>query len=662
MTYRKDIDGLRAVAVLAVILFHAKIPGFSGGFVGVDVFFVISGFLITGLILDDLEQGRFSFLVFYGRRIRRIIPALLVIYLASMVAAVLVMLPSDAAELGRSVMASATFISNIFFYNRAGYFGGQSDLKPLLHTWSLSIEEQFYLVWPILLLMVTGWRYRAVPLLVASLGALSLAASALMVAYDKEAAFFIAPFRAWELMLGAALALLPRRLATGVATAELCAAAGLILIIGSVLALDEAHPFPGALALPPCLGTALLIYAGMNSQPHVTRLLSTRPLVAIGLVSYSLYLWHWPILSFARYHLDRALRWDEVSVLLAFSALAAFLSYRFVEQPARYVSMRHAKHVVSAGVISIAAFAFAGRQMERGQGWTFNLDPEIRRLDTAARSENPYRRRCSGADKISRDDDACTFGRPRVDGSYDMVIFGDSHGDHYAPTMSVLAREAGLSGRQITVGGCLALLGYHEIISPFATEARCRALRETMVRFVDRNPRLRLVAISHRWSIYTGTPVNEERRFTIHVLGVKGDERSERRSRQVLREGLQQTVEFFEKRGIRVLLLGEPPPLGRDPTKCMAAAIRRGQSPASCGRSLTEVKARLDETNELLSDTARQHKLVSFFSPLDTMCGQGWCSPFLGGIYAYRDVSHLNRLGAEGLAHAIRLPLAPPRM
>src|SRR5262249_34741802 len=167
MQYRKDIDGLRAVAVLAVVLFHAKVPGFSGGFVGVDVFFVISGFLITGLIVNDIAHDRFSFLAFYARRVRRIIPALLAVYLACMVAAIIIMLPSDAAELAQSVTSSAAFLSNVFFYNRSGYFGGEADLKPLLHTWSLSIEEQFYLVWPILLLIAARWRRGWPPLLVA---------------------------------------------------------------------------------------------------------------------------------------------------------------------------------------------------------------------------------------------------------------------------------------------------------------------------------------------------------------------------------------------------------------------------------------------------------------------------------------------------------------
>src|SRR5262245_9675100 len=258
MEYREDIDGLRAIAVLAVVLFHAKMPGFSGGFVRVDVFFVISGYLITGLIAHDHANGRFAFSTFYFRRIRRIVPALLCVYAASTLLAALLMLPADMQTFGHSLTSSALFYANHFFYGQSGYFGGQSDLKPLLHTWSLSIEEQFYLVWPLLLFVLARWRAAWLQYVVWSAAAISLAACAIMVGLDKEAAFFLAPFRAWELLLGAALALLPRRPTLSGTPAELAGSAGLLMIVTSVVFLDESEPFPGLLAVPPCLGAALV--------------------------------------------------------------------------------------------------------------------------------------------------------------------------------------------------------------------------------------------------------------------------------------------------------------------------------------------------------------------------------------------------------------------
>jgi peptidoglycan/LPS O-acetylase OafA/YrhL len=660
MEYRKDIDGLRAVAVLAVVFFHGRLPGFSGGFVGVDVFFVISGFLITGLIAEDCKAGRFSFATFYFRRVRRILPALLCIYFAATALAALLMMPSDMAEFGRSLVSSAAFVSNHFFYHLADYFGGPSEQKPLLHTWSLSIEEQFYLVWPPLLLILARWRARWLPYGVGIVGALSLAASALMVHHHKEAAFFLAPFRAWELLLGASLALLPRHPRMSWRSAQIAAGLGLSLILASIALLDERQSFPGLLALPACLGTAMLILAGMHEAPLVTRVLSVRPAVAIGLISYSLYLWHWPLLALARYHLDRPLRWTELTAIVGASLLAAIATYRYVEQPARHLRLPLASRLVAAGALSLGAVALIGHQIDKSRGWTFNLDPEIRRLDRISRTKNKYRNSCSGVRTLARTDDACTFGPPRRSGSYDMVIIGDSHADHYTPTMSVLAQQAGLSGRQVSAGRCLVLLGYYEITGTAAQQAACRALRDGMARFVDDNPRLQLAVLAHHWSSYAGQTIWEDVE-PIYLLGSKGDQTSAQRSLEVLRQSLEQTIDFLTTRGIQVLLMGEVPLYDRDPIKCVTAAIKQGLGAQGCRISAKAVQDRIGATNRMLAELAEHRDNVSFFSPLATLCDDVWCSPVLDDVYLYRDRMHLNRIGAEYLARSVRLPHPAPR-
>jgi len=655
MGYRKDIDGLRAVAVLAVVFFHAKLPGFAGGFVGVDVFFVISGFLITGLIAQDWKDGQFSFLTFYFRRVRRILPALGCIYLASTLIAASLMLPSDMAEFGRSLLSSAAFVSNHFFFGLADYFGGQADLKPLLHTWSLSIEEQYYLIWPLLFLAVARWRSRWLPHGVGIAVVVLLAASAMTVSQHREAAFFLAPFRAWELLLGAWLALLPRHPVLSARTAELAAAAGLSLILASVVLLDESRAFPGLLAVPACLGTALLILAGIEHGPFLTRMLSLRPAVAIGLISYSLYLWHWPLLAFARYYFDRPLRSTELATVLGASLLAAVATYRYVEQPARRLSFNLAPRLVGAAVLSLGAIALVGQQIYKSRGWTFNLDPEIRRLDRISRTKNNYRNSCSGAQTLSRTDEACTFGPPRSSGSYDMVIIGDSHADHYTPAMSVLARQAGLSGRQVSVGRCLALFGYHEMTGTPVQQAACRALRDGVVHFVDNNPRLQLAFLAHHWSSYAGKTIWQDVE-PIYLFGSPHDQASAQRSLEVLRQSLEQTIDFLTGRGIHVVLLGEVPLHDHDPIKCIAAAIKQGLGAQGCRVALKVVQQRVGTTNRMLAELAKRRENVSFFSPLDSMCDEAWCSPLVDGVYMYRDRMHLNRIGAEHLARSIRLP------
>jgi len=660
MEYRKDIDGLRAVAVLAVVFFHGRLPGFSGGFVGVDVFFVISGFLITGLIAEDCKAGRFSFVTFYFRRVRRILPALLCIYFASAALAALLMMPSDMAEFGRSLVSSAAFVSNHFFLHLADYFGGPSEQKPLLHTWSLSIEEQFYLFWPPLFLLLARWRTRWLPHCVGIVGAVSLIASAMMVYHHKEAAFFLAPFRAWELLLGASLALLPRHPRMSGGSAQIWAGLGLTLIIASIALLDQSQPFPGLLALPACLGTAMLILAGMHHAPLVTRVLSLRPAVAVGLVSYSLYLWHWPLLALARYHFDRPLRWTELAAIVGASLLAAIATYRYVELPARHLRFHLGPRLVAAGALSLGAVALVGHQIDKSRGWTFNLDPEIRRLDRISRTKNNYRNRCSGAQTLSRTDEACTFGPPRSSGSYDMVIIGDSHADHYTPTMSVLARQAGLSGRQVSAGRCLVLLGYYEMTGTPAQQAACRALRDGMARFVEENPRLKLAVLAHHWSSYTGKTIWEDVE-PIYLLGSTHDPTSALRSLEVLRQSLEQTIDFLTARGIQVLLMGEVPLYDRDPIKCVTAAIKEGLGAQGCRISAKAVQERIGATNRMLAELAERRDNVSFFSPLATMCDEVWCSPVVDQVYLYRDRMHLNRIGAEYLARSMRLPHPAPR-
>ncbi|TIP84104.1 MAG: acyltransferase, partial [Mesorhizobium sp.] len=302
MKYRRDIDGLRAVAVLPVVLFHFGISAIPGGFTGVDIFFVISGYLITGSLLDDLERGQFSIISFYWRRARRILPALIFVTLLTCIAALFILLPSDLHEFSLSVIAASTFWSNIYFWKTSNYFSIDAELRPLLHTWSLSVEEQYYIFAPILMFLI--YRYFAkrwlTILLPIILGSFVLAVMATWLA--PNAGFYLLPTRVWELMLGAVLMLKRPPPLSNRFLMELVGLAGFGLLAIGFFAISESDPFPGYNALYPCLGTALLIYVGQNSpSTTASRILEVRPLVWIGLISYSLYLVHWPINAFAHY-------------------------------------------------------------------------------------------------------------------------------------------------------------------------------------------------------------------------------------------------------------------------------------------------------------------------------------------------------------------------
>lgn len=330
MNYRPDIDGLRAFAVLSVIFFHAGWPFMDGGFIGVDIFFVISGYLITTLIIKDLQQGSFSFADFYVRRIRRILPVLYFVVLVSLFAGWFVLSPQAMEDLCRSAIATVLFFSNIFFMNELDYFGGDADFKPLLHTWSLSIEEQYYIVFPLLIVILIRFfrRYAVTFLILLALMSLGLAEWASRTV--EVDGFYLLPMRFWEFIAGALMAFSPPARVKRV-TSELLTFAGFLLICAAIVFFDPHTAHPGILTLMPVTGVALLLRYGVNPS-IVTRVLSFRPFVGIGLISYSLYLWHHPV--FVLFRIE-----GQTSVIpaeaLALCVLLSVLTYKFIEQPFR---------------------------------------------------------------------------------------------------------------------------------------------------------------------------------------------------------------------------------------------------------------------------------------------------------------------------------------
>lgn len=357
MKYRSEIDGLRAIAVLPVILFHSGLDLFKGGFVGVDIFFVISGYLITSIMAYDLDNDRFSIVRFYERRARRILPALFLVILTCIPFAWALLMPGDMKDFAKSIIAVCLFSSNIFFWRSSGYFDAETAGKPLLHTWSLAVEEQYYLLFPIVLLLLWRFGRRPVFYLICIGAALSLLLSEWGWRHQPSANFYLAPTRAWELLAGSICALWhvskPQRSNGPLATL------GIALIIVSIFAYDETTPFPSVYALVPVVGTALiLLFAASDTMTG--KMLSLRPLVSIGLVSYSAYLWHQPIFAFARHYLMGPL---PVMLGLILSILAiglAYLSCRFVETPFRRPGLVGRKQVFAVSVVGLAAFAAVG--------------------------------------------------------------------------------------------------------------------------------------------------------------------------------------------------------------------------------------------------------------------------------------------------------------
>lgn len=368
MNYRREIDGLRALAVLPVILFHAGFEAFSGGFIGVDIFFVISGYLITSIIMSDLKQGKFSLLFFYERRARRILPALLFVIMATIPWAWALLLPHDFKSFSESLFATSVFASNIFFWSERGYFSEAAELKPLIHTWSLAVEEQFYLFFPLALALTKNSKTLRSYLLAVALSA-SFFLSVWVTSVHQDSAFFLLPTRLWELLVGSLVAIHLFN-AKGVRkishkrSSDFFGILGLLLILASIFSFDSSTPFPGYAALAPVTGTALVtIFA--NDTNLVGRFLGARIFVAIGLVSYSAYLWHQPIFALSR-HGGIELTTAMSASLIALTFVASYFSWRYVEQPFRRRRFSQMTVFRSAllGLAFIAAVGVSGYKSE----------------------------------------------------------------------------------------------------------------------------------------------------------------------------------------------------------------------------------------------------------------------------------------------------------
>lgn len=462
--YRRDVDGLRGLSILCVVLFHAT-GSLEGGFVGVDVFFVISGYLITGILLRELRQGQVSLAAFWERRIRRIFPASLVMSAVTLLLGALIMLPEDLRGLGRSLAAHALTLSNFYFWQDSGYFDGASEEKPLLHTWSLSVEEQFYIIYPMLFVVlgrVLSRRRQAVDpariLLPVFSGAavLGLLLAAWMVRADAEMAFYLLPARFWELLLGGILACLPVGWRTVPAFwSRLGAVAGLAMILGSAIQLRETMPFPGWLALPPCLGAALMIWSLAPGQEGtrnfwLRRVMESRLLVGLGLVSYSLYLWHWPLLAFWDYvNAGFSDRVDDVMrlVMVLLALAVSYASWRWVETPfRRSVPGSSRRRVFTAALAGVSALLLVGAWMHGNGGLPSRWSPTA--LDLASAADD------MGVAGTNQGDlfEAVKAGRPSrfgpavADAPVEVLVWGDSHAWCLSPAIAAQAEKHGKAG------------------------------------------------------------------------------------------------------------------------------------------------------------------------------------------------------------------------
>jgi peptidoglycan/LPS O-acetylase OafA/YrhL len=604
--YRADIDGLRSVAVLPVLLFHAGISGFSGGYVGVDIFFVISGFLITGIIAREIDGGRFSIVHFYERRARRILPALTVVIVAILAAAAWLYLPGDFESVPKSALAALLFVSNVGFFLETGYFQGGAETKPLLHTWSLAIEEQFYLTFPLLLILLGRHAMRWRTAVIAGIALLSFALAVATQNNGDGFAFYLLPPRAWELAVGALLALGAVPPVTARPLREALAMAGLLAIGVAVFTYDKHTIFPGMTATLPVLGVAALIHCAPGTL--MGRLLSLRPLVAVGLISYSLYLWHWPLIVFTEYATDQRLAgWPRAIVVAAAFALA-LLSWRYVERPFRDASRVPRARLFRMAAGAMAALCAVSLAMIAAGPWPARFDPRVIAMAEAKNDVSPYRGRCH--DSSSAGLPACVLGAKAPPGA---VVWGDSHAVELAYVLSRIEAEQGRSLVQRTQSSCPPIAGYDPPGDP-----RCGKANHEAIAAIRSDPRLRTVYLAAFWA----SPLNAS---------------------DAVLAGLDRTVGLLAGEGRRVVIVGPVPP-----------------APFEVPRRLAHLAAfgRMDEAfNPLGADTraaaarieaiARRWRSagVTYIDPVAALCDGGRCLLLHDGQPLYFDSHHPSLAG-----------------
>ncbi len=633
--YRADIDGLRAVAVLAVVAYHAFPGAVPGGFVGVDVFFVISGYLITSILLRGMAGRGFSFHGFYVRRARRLFPALAVVLASCMVAGWFLLAPADYAALGRHGVASALFVANLVFWRETDYFAAAADSLPLLHLWSLGIEEQFYLLWPAALVLA---RRAGIDTLRLTLGAglASLVAALWLTPPDPAAAFYLPFTRFWELLAGGVVAHLHVAAATSTPARpsrrpDVAAWAGLALVLAAVLALDDQSPFPGWRALPPVAGAVLLVAAGAGTR--VARLLSMRVLVWVGLVSYPLYLWHWPLLSFAR--IDAAgevaapVRW----LLVAASLGLAAATWALVERPLRWRLAPRPALALLAGGMSVVVIAGCGLVVSNGvpaRAGDPVRDLAAYRYDFRTASREGTCSLTGAPGQPLHFPDTCVD-PPRAGAGAFVVLWGDSHAAMLYPGLRA-AGGPGLRIAQFTRSGCRPFLD-----SP---NAACNRSNADVLRRIAAEPPDYVVLFAH-WNHLKFTTAAD------------------------LLSDLEPTLAALERLGTRTIVVG-PAPRWQG---TLPANMVRLHAERPFLRLPAYTDYRLDPAPLVLDGYLRAQlagrDAVTYVSAIDRMCNARGCMTHVGdpAVPTTWDYGHLTGPAATFLATAIAgrtAAFAPP--
>lgn len=649
LNYRADIDGLRCIAVVSVLLYHFGFGWVSGGYVGVDIFFVISGYLITSIILKECHTQKFSLIDFYERRLRRIIPAAFIVIMATFLVAHKLLFPADYKEYAYSVISTVFYVSNIFFWKQSGYFETASEQKPLLHTWSLGVEEQFYIFFPIFIMIA----YRFLPKKILFYGLLflvlaSLALSEYLVSglAKYEAAFYLLPSRAWELGVGALLAfhIIPNLKIKFLN--NITALIGVLALFISIFFYQKITPFPGVYALLPCIGTALLLYAGQNSGGMVTSVLSLKPFTFIGKISYSLYLWHWPLVAYAQYRYGHEISLTQQCLFLVLSFLLAYLSWRFVETPFRNRKFLTRRSIfILTGVATLISTVMA-MWVIMNNGFPNRYPPEVAKIAKGTDRFNPLRKTCHFSDltraapSIQTKLDGCVIGDSSQE-EISAVIWGDSHADSLTPAVNALLKEVSLKGLQYTKSSCPPLPNTYRL--SLRSSQYCYDYNSMMREFILNTEGIKYVFITGRWASYEDNISRSKDGVENLVVSL-----------EVIEESLLELMNDMRKAGKSIVVVGPVPEVNFDVPLCFSKQwAYKDKDRFSC-KDITYKEFYKRQENIIPVFEKVRNMGASVVFPHEILCDYESCKVQENGNAFYYDNDHMTIEGALELLPALR--------
>lgn len=642
IAYRPEVDGLRLLAVALVILHHLGIPGFDGGFVGVDVFFVISGYLITSILVKEAGASSFSFGSFYRRRVIRLAPAYFLVLFVSGVLSCFTMLPAELVQFSKSAIYSTFFAANFFMWDAVGgYFGSGADTTPLLHLWSLAVEEQFYLFWPVgFLVLVRLFKSRmSLSIVIALLLFVTVAISQYGALNYRAAAYYLMPTRAFELLIGAALVFLPSytlgRYSRHVWM--VLSVIGLGLIAYSSVLFDKSIWFPGLNALVPCIGTALIILFAREGIPIVGPLLTNRFSVAIGKISYPAYLWHWPIIAFLNIHLIEITHSIALAVI-SVTLVLSWLTYQFLELPARQFRSRSSFSVIMAGfVLPAAVFTLIAYLIMAKGGLPGRFSEELNRRAAAVMSHaDAERGRCNeGPVSAPLPEDDCVLGVRKS--GVDILLVGDSHANHFSGMIDVLAREAGLRGYDVTQSNTVFLMNadrYYKQGDVLVHHSNFRKRNDYIAaELLPRGYHYVVLGASYAGHINGGLFTRE------------GDGR-EMADDSLFLDALRETIKAVVGYGSVPVLIKGNPTLQSDISRCTLNNHRFGLD-ADCSLVRSEFDSKFANWNQMVVSLEEEFETLLVIDPSRVICDDDYCYSEIEGLPLYKDGNHLNYMGSE---------------